>query len=156
MQASSIVTLHLYTTSSIGSARDLNISKPAPTPDPMPASDDEAQLSFSTPVSPTTVEKQDLSVDIEKAPTITTSATLTESTDLGTPWDSTSTLNTTYGRPDVNNLIRDVVSKAQNGDRIIVAACGPPGMMGAVRSTTASVIRTTGPKVELHCEAFGW
>ena len=122
----------------------------------MLSSDDEAQTYHSKPVSPITAEKLDFSIDIEKAPTLPTSATLTEPAGAQTPWDSTATLNTTYGRPDVSRLIKDVVAKAEDGERVVIAACGPPGLMRAVRSTAASSIQLKGPRVELHCEAFGW
>jgi NAD(P)H-flavin reductase len=120
------------------------------------SSDDEAHTFHSKPVSPTAAEKLDFSIDIEKAPVSTTSTTLTELAGARTPWDSTATLNTTYGRPDVNSLIKDVVAKAQDGERVVIAACGPPGLMKTVRSTAASAIQLKGPNVELHCEAFGW
>lgn len=107
-------------------------------------------------VSPTTVEKLDYSVDIEKATSLTTSTPFTEIIETSTPWDSTTTLATTYGRPDVANLITGVVAKASNDERVLIAACGPRGLMKTVRSTAASSIRTKGPSVQLHCEAFGW
>ncbi|KAH8887715.1 hypothetical protein GQ53DRAFT_655205 [Thozetella sp. PMI_491] len=60
------------------------------------------------------------------------------------------------GRPDVETLIRDAVARATNDQRVLVAACGPDGLMRVVRQTTASLIKGTGPAVELHCEHFGW
>lgn len=123
----------------------------------MISSDEEEQTYLPEPLSPTTAEKVDFSIDIEKAPTSVASATLTELAEARTPWDSTATLTTTYGRPDVHSLIKDVVSKAGYGDRVVIAACGPPpGLMKAVRSTAASAMQMKGPSVELHCEAFGW
>ena len=53
-------------------------------------------------------------------------------------------------------LIKDVVAKADDNDRIAIAACGPEGLMSCVRKTAAECIRVKGPSVELHCEQFGW
>jgi hypothetical protein len=60
------------------------------------------------------------------------------------------------GRPDVASLIRDAVNSTPQDQRVLVAACGPAGLMRVVRNTTASLIRGDGPGVELHCEQFGW
>lgn len=60
------------------------------------------------------------------------------------------------GRPDVGTLIRNAVSTTPPNQRVLVAACGPDGLMRVVRDTTAKLIRGDGPAVELHCEQFGW
>ncbi|KAK3394887.1 ferric reductase NAD binding domain-containing protein [Podospora didyma] len=60
------------------------------------------------------------------------------------------------GRPDVGSLIRDAVTTTPPNQRVLVAACGPDGLMRVVRDTTAKLIRGDGPGVELHCEQFGW
>ncbi|KAK0707580.1 ferric reductase NAD binding domain-containing protein [Lasiosphaeris hirsuta] len=60
------------------------------------------------------------------------------------------------GRPDVGFLIRDAVTTTPSNQRVLVAACGPDGLMRVVRDTTAKLIRGDGPGVELHCEQFGW
>ncbi|KAI3393953.1 hypothetical protein diail_3432 [Diaporthe ilicicola] len=60
------------------------------------------------------------------------------------------------GRPDTATLIREAVQSTPPHQRVLVAACGPNGLMRVVRDTTASLIRTDGPGVELHCEQFGW
>ncbi|KAK7746353.1 hypothetical protein SLS53_002312 [Cytospora paraplurivora] len=60
------------------------------------------------------------------------------------------------GRPDTAALIREAVSSTPSHQRVLVAACGPDGLMRVVRDTTASLIRGDGPGVELHCEQFGW
>jgi hypothetical protein len=59
-------------------------------------------------------------------------------------------------RPDVASLVQHAVTTTPNHDRVLVAACGPPGLMCVVRNTTAKLIRADGPGVELHCEQFGW
>lgn len=77
---------------------------------------------------------------------------------------STSTNDTAYshghaikpGRPDTVTLIREAVSSTPATGRVLVAACGPAGLMTTVRDVTASLIRGDGPGVELHCEQFGW
>ncbi|KAK0733304.1 ferric reductase NAD binding domain-containing protein [Lasiosphaeria miniovina] len=60
------------------------------------------------------------------------------------------------GRPDVASLVRDAVTTTPPNQRVLVAACGPDGLMRVVRDTTAKLIRGDGPGVELHCEQFGW
>lgn len=60
------------------------------------------------------------------------------------------------GRPDTATLIRQAVSSTPAHQRVLVAACGPDGLMRVVRDTTASLISGDGPGVELHCEQFGW
>jgi hypothetical protein len=60
------------------------------------------------------------------------------------------------GRPDAASLIRDAVKTTPRNQRVLVAACGPDGLMHVVRDTTAKLIVGDGPAVELHCEQFGW
>lgn len=60
------------------------------------------------------------------------------------------------GRPDTASLIREAVQSTSQHQRVLVAACGPNGLMRVVRDTTASLISGDGPGVELHCEQFGW
>jgi predicted ferric reductase len=60
------------------------------------------------------------------------------------------------GRPDAASLIRDAVRTTPRNQRVLVAACGPNGLMHVVRDTTAKLIVGDGPAVELHCEEFGW
>ena len=62
----------------------------------------------------------------------------------------------TAGRPDTATMIREIVSSTPASQRVLVAACGPQGLMKVTRDTTAKVIRASGPAVELHCEQFGW
>ena len=76
---------------------------------------------------------------------------------------STATVPRTYfehaiksGRPDAASLIRDAVKTTPRNQRVLVAACGPDGLMRIVRDTTAKLIVGDGPAVELHCEQFGW
>lgn len=59
-------------------------------------------------------------------------------------------------RPDIENMIRTAVKNANEKDRILIAACGPDGLMRMVRGTAADCISARGPSVELHCEQFGW
>jgi hypothetical protein len=60
------------------------------------------------------------------------------------------------GRPDAASLIREAVKTTPQNQRVLVAACGPDGLMRVVRDTTAKLIVGDGPAVELHCEQFGW
>ncbi|KAH9900225.1 ferric reductase NAD binding domain-containing protein [Xylariomycetidae sp. FL2044] len=61
-----------------------------------------------------------------------------------------------HGRPDTETLIKDAVESVDKDQRVLVAACGPDGLLKIVRDTTANCIRVHGPAVELHCEQFGW
>ncbi|RYP09000.1 hypothetical protein DL765_008597 [Monosporascus sp. GIB2] len=61
-----------------------------------------------------------------------------------------------YGRPDTEGLIREAVQSAAKDQRILIAVCGPNGLIEKVRNTAASCIRVAGPAVELHCEQFSW
>ncbi|KAH8159973.1 hypothetical protein CIB48_g8276 [Xylaria polymorpha] len=61
-----------------------------------------------------------------------------------------------YGRPDIEASVREAITSVPNDQRILIAVCGPSGLVDTVRSTTASCIRVDGPSVELHCEQFGW
>ena len=60
------------------------------------------------------------------------------------------------GRPDAATAIREAVSSTAWSQRVLVAACGPPSLMTAVRNATAQCITSDGPSIELHCEQFGW
>ncbi|KAI0974164.1 ferric reductase NAD binding domain-containing protein [Xylaria arbuscula] len=61
-----------------------------------------------------------------------------------------------YGRPDIETSVREAIGSAAKNERVLVAACGPLGLVNTVRNTTASCISINGPSVELHCEQFGW
>lgn len=60
------------------------------------------------------------------------------------------------GRPDVAALIRTAVESTPANQRVLVAACGPAGLMRTVRDTSAAGIRGAGAGVEVHLEEFGW
>lgn len=60
------------------------------------------------------------------------------------------------GRPDIAALLRDAVNSVDKNKRVLIAACGPDGLMKIVRNTAADLITNDGPSVELHCEQFGW
>lgn len=61
-----------------------------------------------------------------------------------------------FGRPDTATLIREAVAATPATGRVLVAACGPEGLMRVVRDVTAGLIGGEGAGVELHCESFGW
>jgi ferredoxin-NADP reductase len=60
------------------------------------------------------------------------------------------------GRPDVAAVIAATVASASEHDKIVVAVCGPNGMMQDARTAVADNISVNGPGIELHCEHFGW
>jgi len=72
------------------------------------------------------------------------------------PWSSSASLEIISGRPDVKALIQSIVAGADSSDRIAIGACGPEALMKDVRNASASVVRISGPSVELHSEQFGW
>lgn len=124
---------------------------------------EKAALSGTRPAPrPVVVTTASSSSDPEKAGGGSGSGTSVSST-KGTR-SSTSTNDTAYshghaikpGRPDTATLIREAVLSTPATDRVLVAACGPAGLMTTVRDVTASLIRGDGPGVELHCEHFGW
>ncbi|KAI1353520.1 ferric reductase NAD binding domain-containing protein [Xylaria sp. FL0043] len=61
-----------------------------------------------------------------------------------------------YGRPDIESSVREAIVSVSKNKRVLVAACGPTGLVNTVRNTTARCISVDGPSVELHCEQFGW
>jgi hypothetical protein len=61
-----------------------------------------------------------------------------------------------YRRPDVANIIRNVVGHAHPMDRVLISGCGPGKLTETMRETGADCIRSDGPSIEVHCEAFGW
>ncbi|KAI1639996.1 ferric reductase NAD binding domain-containing protein [Biscogniauxia mediterranea] len=76
--------------------------------------------------------------------------------DLPSAMTSCSDLPIIHGRPDTEMLIKEAIDSVGKDQRILIAACGPAGLLKVVRNTTASCIRVDGPAVELHCEQFGW
>jgi predicted ferric reductase len=63
---------------------------------------------------------------------------------------------TQEGRPQIKILIADAVARARPGQKVLVLACGPTGMIKDVRRSVAANLHAGGPSVELHCEQFGW
>jgi len=61
-----------------------------------------------------------------------------------------------FGRPNLSNVITEVVKSADKQDLVGVAACGPTELMRVVRNAVATNITLAGPSVSLHCEQFGW
>ena len=59
------------------------------------------------------------------------------------------------GRPNVATIITETVAGADSHDRIVVAVCGPGGMMRDARNSIVENIKVNGPSVEFHSEHFG-
>jgi NAD(P)H-flavin reductase len=59
------------------------------------------------------------------------------------------------GRPSVATIITETVAGADSQERIMVAVCGPSGMMRDVRNSIVENIKVNGPSLELHSEHFG-
>lgn len=60
------------------------------------------------------------------------------------------------GRPDLLQLIDQVVADAPLNDTIGVAACGPILLQRLVRTATAKHVHPMGRSITLHCEQFGY
>ncbi|UPK94885.1 hypothetical protein LCI18_005820 [Fusarium solani-melongenae] len=61
-----------------------------------------------------------------------------------------------YQRPNVNDFVAQAVDGMASGQRVLVIACGPTGLLNEVRSAATSRMVPGGPHVSLHCEQFGW
>jgi len=68
---------------------------------------------------------------------------------------SNSSVTIYQGRPDVASIITETVAGADKHDRMVVAVCGPGGMMLDARKSVAENIKVDGPSLELHSEHFG-
>jgi hypothetical protein len=62
---------------------------------------------------------------------------------------------TEHGRPDFHAVIGRVVEESTVDNRVLVAACGPGGLVDGVRDAVQRNTKKSGPSVELHVEAFG-
>jgi hypothetical protein len=62
---------------------------------------------------------------------------------------------TKRGRPDFHAVISKVVDESTVDNRVLVAACGPGGLVDGVRDAVKKNTKTSGPSVEMHVEAFG-
>ncbi|KAL2065517.1 hypothetical protein VTL71DRAFT_3187 [Oculimacula yallundae] len=124
---------------------------------------DTVPSSPTLPTSPRDIEKQQsgLSYKNTSSFTSTTSHLDVEKTPNQTsnPWDSSTSvtsINVLPGRPDIDTIIRDIVAKSGDDERIAIAACGPDALTWSVRKTATNCIKVKGPSIELHCEQFGW
>jgi hypothetical protein len=62
---------------------------------------------------------------------------------------------TVYGRPDFQAVISRVAGESTVDSRVLVAACGPGGLVNGVTDAVKENTKKNGPNVELHVEAFG-
>jgi hypothetical protein len=62
---------------------------------------------------------------------------------------------TEQGRPDFLAVISRVVDESTVDNRVLVAACGPGGLVDGVRDAVKKNTKTNGPSLEMHVEAFG-
>ncbi|KAI1116360.1 ferric reductase NAD binding domain-containing protein [Nemania sp. NC0429] len=131
---------------------------------PLPRS--PSQLSTAVPsIAPSPIEKRP---DLSALSTQTSSVALGDAdlekvdpTERVEPLENVSALDglslpLTYGRPDIEATVRQAILSVDKDKKVLVAACGPTGLVDKVRNTTASCITVDGPSVELHCEQFGW
>ncbi|KAK3621985.1 hypothetical protein LTR22_024979 [Elasticomyces elasticus] len=61
-----------------------------------------------------------------------------------------------YGRPDAGVVLDRAVVGMSRTDRLLVAVCGPAGMLTDARVATRKLMRTNMPAIQLHLEEFGW
>ncbi|TVY78529.1 Ferric/cupric reductase transmembrane component [Lachnellula suecica] len=137
LKASPRVNLFLYTTRPSPS----NESEADAPSTLVPSINEEKKHASSAHSSSTKADPNTFGIDIEKK---------------SSSVDSSTSLEPALGRPDVDAMIRDVVSKSGRNERIMIAACGPDQLMWTVRRTAASCISVSGASIELHCEQFGW
>ncbi|PVH81985.1 hypothetical protein DL98DRAFT_621553 [Cadophora sp. DSE1049] len=144
------ITLHSTRPSYTGSpASPVDGTSPTSPTSPL---DIEKQLSFASTTPFATRHPDPFPIDLEKTPVITHGGP-------SNPWDSSTSVTSVAvlpGRPKVDVLIREIVAKATDEERIAIAACGPDDLMWCVRKTATNCIKVKGPSIELHCEQFGW
>ncbi|KAI0446223.1 ferric reductase NAD binding domain-containing protein [Xylaria telfairii] len=126
-----------------------------------------SQISTATASLPTSILEKSPETPVLSAKTSSvalheeTDVEKTDASEMVVPIDAPATtrgfgLPVLYGRPDIEASVREAIMSVPNDQRIMIAVCGPSGLVDTVRSTTASCIRVNGPAVELHCEQFGW
>lgn len=148
------VALRIHATRSTPSDKQAVSEKPSTQSlQPTVASMSSTDLSPMTPVS----EQDDIShilspIDPEKEEI----AAVICHINLQSATTSSTSIPIEHGRPDLQSLIREAVQSVDKSKRVLVAACGPDSLMRVVRNTTASLITSGGPSIELHCEQFGW
>jgi hypothetical protein len=147
LQASPRVTIALHST------RPSCTQSPSSPISPLDEKPSALQLENTSPISKSSTQQGDL---LSRAFSADPEKNSSPSPQRGTPWDSSTSLEILHGRPDVETLIKDVVAKAGKDERVLIAACGPEGLMWSVRRTAAGCITVGGASVELHCEQFGW
>lgn len=80
--------------------------------------------------------------------------------DLASPVDEVISdihnLSINYERPKAAELVEMALMDVPSDRRVCVMVCGPPSLSSPVRNTTAARVRPNGPRIELHCEQFGW
>ncbi|RYO79282.1 hypothetical protein DL766_002087 [Monosporascus sp. MC13-8B] len=125
--------------------------------------DGSGNAGYSLPTSPTSPFEKETGYPL--SPSIPSPVTLCEDpekdvnisdSDKSLASSSSTELPLIHGRPDTEGLIRAAVQSAAKDQRVLVAVCGPNGLIEKVRNTAASCIRVGGPAVELHCEQFSW
>ncbi|KAK1828176.1 hypothetical protein QBC39DRAFT_290088 [Podospora conica] len=110
-----------------------------------PTDGEKAASSFPPPMTEKDLETAVIETHHKEAPMTTTSTSTTEHG-----------REVKQGRPDVAGLIRAAIETTPANQRVLVAACGPAGLMRTVRNTSAQGIRGGGAGVEVHLEEFGW
>ncbi|KAK6438723.1 hypothetical protein LTR95_005066 [Oleoguttula sp. CCFEE 5521] len=65
-----------------------------------------------------------------------------------------SSIDIQTGRPDVSAIVKAVVESSEPADRLLVAACGPSGLILATEEATRSWYSSRGASVQLHVETF--
>lgn len=146
LAVSPYVTLHIHATHSSSSILIQNVGN------------EKAILNEGSVISPNSAvgsQKQSIiPYDVEKSPqSDSSSSSVSDSASLP------ANITIHAGRPDVSVLITGVVNECQSGDRVIVAACGPQGLVDAAKGTVGDILVSgskTIPSVDFHAETFGW
>ncbi|GIZ42329.1 hypothetical protein CKM354_000560400 [Cercospora kikuchii] len=63
---------------------------------------------------------------------------------------------TEFGRPDISALLGKSVEGLVERDNVLVAACGPAGMLTDLRGAAIDVQAVAAPMIDVHCEEFSY
>ncbi|KAK7423746.1 hypothetical protein QQX98_000936 [Neonectria punicea] len=61
-----------------------------------------------------------------------------------------------YEKLNVEDTVCELMESIGVDERVLIAGCGPPGLMKDIKTVAGRCIRTNGPSIDIHCEDFGW
>ncbi|KAM3425088.1 hypothetical protein BST61_g7054 [Cercospora zeina] len=63
---------------------------------------------------------------------------------------------TEYGRPDISAVLGKSMEGLVENDNVLIAACGPSGMLADLRKAAIDVQAIAAPMIDVHCEEFSY